>query len=75
MTPEERAEKREAAVQGMIAKGYTRERAEELLGMVGKALFALFGPNGRFTVDSTDGPLERLATVCPARHQFCGVRA
>lgn len=29
----------------------------------------------RFTVDSTAGPLERLATVCPARHQFCGVGA
>ncbi len=45
MTPEERAEKREAAVQGMIAKGYTRERAEALLFDIGRVLFA---PNGRF---------------------------
>lgn len=47
LTPEERAAKREAAVQGMVAKGYTRERAEEVLGMVSGALFApgkRFGP-------------------------------
>lgn len=48
MTPEERAQKREAAVQGMIAKGYTRERAEELLADIGRTLF---GPGGRFEKD------------------------
>lgn len=46
MTPEERAEKREAAVQAMINKGYTRERAEELLALVGRTLF---GPGGAFS--------------------------
>ena len=45
MTPEDRASKREAAVQGMIARGYSRERAEEILGSVSSALF---GPGGRF---------------------------
>ena len=40
MTPQEVAAKREAAVQAMIAKGYTRERAEHLLfDVVGKAMF------------------------------------
>lgn len=48
MTPEERAEKREAAIAGMVAKGYTRERAEEVVGTVAKALFA---PGGRLAAD------------------------
>jgi hypothetical protein len=48
MTPEERAEKREAVIQGMVAKGHTRERAEELVGTVAKALF---GPGGRFAAE------------------------
>lgn len=45
MTPEERAAKREAVIEGMVAKGYTRERAEEVIGAMTKALF---GPGGRF---------------------------
>lgn len=45
MTPEEKAAKREAIVQGLVDKGYSRERAEELIGLVNKALFA---PGGRF---------------------------
>jgi hypothetical protein len=47
MTPEERAEKREAMIQGMVDKGHTPERAEELIDMVAAALFApgkRFGP-------------------------------
>jgi hypothetical protein len=48
MTPEERAEKREGVIQGMVAKGYTRERAEELVGTITKALF---GPGGRFAAE------------------------
>jgi hypothetical protein len=48
MTPEERAEKREAVIQGMVAKGHTRERAEELIGSMTKALF---GPGGRFAAE------------------------
>lgn len=41
----ERARKREAAVQAMIAKGYTRERAEHLLfEVVGKALTRVTPP-------------------------------
>lgn len=49
MTPEERAAKREAAIEGMVAKGYTRERAEEVIGHIAKTLF---GPDGRFGGDS-----------------------
>lgn len=45
MTPEEKAAKREAAIQGMVDRGYSRERAEELIGLVAKTLF---GPGGRF---------------------------
>lgn len=45
MTPEERAAKREAVIQGMVDKGHSRERAEELIGIVTKTLF---GPGGRF---------------------------
>ena len=45
MTPEERATKREEYVQAMIAKGYTRERAEELQALI---TTTLFGPGGRF---------------------------
>lgn len=45
VTPEERAEKREAVIQGMIARGYDRERAEELVDLIAKTLF---GPGGRF---------------------------
>lgn len=45
MTPEERAAKREAVIVGMVAKGYTRERAEEIVGNITRALFA---PGGRF---------------------------
>lgn len=45
MTPEERAEKREAVIAGMVAKGYARDRAEEVVGLIAKALF---GPGGRF---------------------------
>lgn len=45
MTPEEKAEKREAAIQGLVDKGYSRERAEELIGSVTRALF---GPKGFF---------------------------
>ena len=42
----ERQRKREAAVQAMIAKGYTRERAEYLLfEVVGKALTRVLPPN------------------------------
>lgn len=52
MTPEERAAKREAAVQGMIAKGYSRDRAEALIQMVAAALF---GPGGRFERDEREG--------------------
>ena len=48
MTPEERAARRGAVMEGMIAKGYTRERAEEALGLVAKVLF---GPGGRFSKD------------------------
>lgn len=51
MTNEERAEKREAVIQGMVAKGYTRERAEELIGSI---TGALFGPSGRFASDGED---------------------
>ena len=57
MSPEERAAKREAAVQGMVAKGYTRERAEELLDMVAKALF---GPGKPFGL-----PLHRTEAGYP----------
>ncbi|GAA1138577.1 hypothetical protein [Nocardioides aquiterrae] len=46
MTPEEKAEKREAVIQGMVDKGYTRERAEEVIGSIAKTLF---GPGGRFS--------------------------
>lgn len=42
---EEREAKREAAVQGLIDKGYTRERAVELIELVAGALFA---PGKRF---------------------------
>jgi DNA polymerase III alpha subunit len=52
MTPEERAEKREVMVQGMVAKGHSRERAEQLLDMVGRALF---GPGGRFAKEVDHG--------------------
>lgn len=45
MTPEEAAAKREAAILGLVNKGHDRERAEELIALVGKALF---GPGGRF---------------------------
>jgi hypothetical protein len=45
MSPEERAAKREAVIQGMIAKGHSRERAEEIVGHIAKTLF---GPGGRF---------------------------
>lgn len=46
MSPEEKAEKREQVIQGMIAKGHSRERAEEVIGLIAKTLF---GPGGRFT--------------------------
>lgn len=46
-----KAKKREAAIQGMVARGYTRERAEEVLGKVARALF---GPGGRFAPDGDD---------------------
>ncbi len=52
MTAEEAAAKREAAIEGMVAKGYTRERAEELLGLIGKTLF---GPGGRFAKEGDQG--------------------
>lgn len=58
MTPEERAEKREAVIAGMVAKGYTRERAEEVIGMVAKTLF---GPGGRFA----ELPLHRTEAGYP----------
>ena len=45
MTPEERTERREAAVRGLIDRGYTRERSEELIAMIAGALFA---PGKRF---------------------------
>lgn len=45
LTPKERAAKREAIIQGMMAKGYSRERSEEIIGHVAKTLF---GPGGRF---------------------------
>ena len=45
VTAEERAAKREAAIQGMVDKGHTRERAEELIDMIAAALFA---PGKRF---------------------------
>lgn len=45
MTPEEKAAHREAVIQGMVNKGHTRERAEELIGIITKTLF---GPGGRF---------------------------
>lgn len=45
MTPKERAAKREAVIEGMVAKGHTRERAEEVVGLIAKTLF---GPGGRF---------------------------
>ena len=51
MTPDERAAKREAAVQGMVARGYSRERAEEILAHVGRTLF---GPGGPFAKKSED---------------------
>lgn len=37
--------RREAAIQAMIDKGHTRERAEAVFGLINKALF---GPGGRF---------------------------
>lgn len=52
MSPEEKAAARETAVQGLIARGYTRERAEAVLGMVSKALF---GPGGTFAPPSEAG--------------------
>lgn len=45
MTPEEKAEKREAAIQGMISRGYSREKAEEAINRVARVLF---GPGGPF---------------------------
>ena len=45
MTPEEKVAKREAVIQGMVDKGHTRERAEELVDSIAKTLF---GPGGRF---------------------------
>jgi hypothetical protein len=51
MSAEDRAEKREAVIAGMVAKGYSRERAEEVIGLVTDALF---GPGGRFAPTTTD---------------------
>lgn len=45
LTAEEKAAKREAMIEGMVAKGHTRERAEEVIDHIGKTLF---GPGGRF---------------------------
>ncbi|HSV40030.1 MAG TPA: hypothetical protein VLI04_14825 [Nocardioidaceae bacterium] len=56
MTPEERAEKREAAIAGMVAKGHTRESAEELIGDITKTLF---GPGGRFGAKSPGDEASR----------------
>ena len=56
MTPEEKAAKREAVIEGMVAKGYTRERAEEVIGLITKPLF---GPGGRFS----DAPTPPGGTV------------
>ena len=52
MSPDEAKVKREAAIEGMVAKGYDREVAERLLGMIGRALF---GPGGRFEI-TPDAP-------------------
>lgn len=51
VTPEERAAKREAVIQGMVDKGYTRERAEEIVGTITRTLF---GPGGRFARDDRE---------------------
>lgn len=53
MTPEEKAAKREAVIAGMVARGYTRERAEELIGQITKTLF---GPGGRFASEIPSSP-------------------
>lgn len=50
MTPEEKATKRQAMIDGMVAKGYTPERAEEVIDHVAKTLF---GPGGRFARDES----------------------
>lgn len=52
----ERATKREAAIEGMVAKGYTRERAEELFDLIGRTLF---GPGGRFAREHRSTPGEQ----------------
>ena len=57
LTSDQKAEKREAAIAGMVAKGYTRERAEELIGLVAGALFA---PGKRFGL-----PLHRTEAGYP----------
>ena len=47
LTPKDIPEKREAAIQGLMAKGYTRDRSEELIGLLAASLFApgkRFGP-------------------------------
>ena len=62
MSPEQRARKREEVVLAMVAKGHSRERAEEILGTVTSALF---GPNGRFATTRTDDARTPLASDLP----------
>jgi hypothetical protein len=64
LTGDDAAARREAAIQAMINKGHTRERAEAVFGIINRALFA---PGGRFAKDSAERalPLHRTEAGWP----------